>query len=343
MDKDHLNSIAQTLVSKHKGILAADESTATIKKRFDSINLVSNLSNRRTYRELLFTTLNINKYISGIILFDETTRQNTIEGISFVNLLNGLNIIPGIKVDQGLQNLTGSDDEMITIGLDGLETRLIKYKNIGCEFVKWRAVFKIGPNLPTQNCIDTNVRLLAKYAILSQKINLVPIIEPEVLMEGDHSIEDCSITTNQVLTETYKQLNNYGVFLEGTILKPNMILPGNLNAKKSTPEEIALKTITVLKKTVPSAVPGIAFLSGGQTEKEATNNLNAINIQANITHLPWELSFSYGRGLQSATLKEWSGNSANKKSAQTIFLHRATLTSTARQGQYSFSLENSNI
>ena len=343
MDKDHLNSIAKTLVSKHKGILAADESTGTIEKRFDSINLVSNLSNRRSYRELLFTTPNINKYISGIILFDETTHQNTIEGISFVNLLHKLKIIPGVKVDQGLQSLTGSDDEMITSGLDGLETRLIGYKNIGCEFVKWRAVFKIGPKLPTQNCINTNVRLLAKYAIISQKINLVPIIEPEVLMDGDHSIEECFKTTEQVLTETYKQLNNYGVFLEGTILKPNMILPGNSYTKQSTPEEIAMKTITVLKKTVPSEVPGITFLSGGQTEEEATNNLNAINIQANITQFPWELSFSYGRGLQSTTLKKWSGKSANKKSAQEIFLHRSALTSAARQGKYSSTLEKSNI
>ena len=343
MDKEHLNQIAKALISKNKGILAADESTGTIKKRFDTINLASNLSSRRNYRELLFTTPNINKYISGIILFDETTQQNTIEGMSFVDHLNKLNIIPGVKVDQGLQNLTGSDVEMITTGLDNLESRLIEYKKIGCEFVKWRAVFSIGSNLPTKNCINTNTRLLAKYAIISQKTNLVPIIEPEVLMDGDHSIKDCYITTEQVLTETYKQLNDYGVFLEGTLLKPNMILPGSSNQIKTDPEEIAMKTIAVLKKTVPPIVPGIAFLSGGQTELEATNNLNAINIQANANNLPWELSFSYGRALQSATLKEWSGISANKKSAQTIFLQRATLTSAARQGQYSPSLENTNI
>ena len=329
-----LNDIAQRLVAPTKGILAADESTNTIKRRFDSINVESTEQSRRDYREMLFRTPGINKFISGVILFDETIRQRRADGGLMVNLLREHNIIPGIKVDKSTNLLANTDGELITDGLDGLRERLSEYHALGARFAKWRAVITIGDNIPSQYCIDANAHALARYAALSQEAKLVPIVEPEVLMDGDHSIEQCHDVTLNALHSTYDQLARQRVDLTGTLLKSNMVISGKDAAERADASEVAERTLDAFMREVPSAVPGIVFLSGGQSDDEATENLDAINRAAEGLNTPWELSYSYGRALQSAPLKAWGGDAANTEAAQQEFYRRSMLTSAARQGKY---------
>ena len=329
-----LNDIAQRLVAPTKGILAADESTNTIKRRFDSINVESTEQSRRDYREMLFRTPGINKFISGVILFDETIRQRRADGGLMVNLLREHNIIPGIKVDKSTNPLANTDGELITDGLDGLRERLSEYHALGARFAKWRAVITIGDNIPSQYCIDANAHALARYAALSQEAKLVPIVEPEVLMDGDHSIEQCHDVTLNALHSTYDQLARQRVDLTGTLLKSNMVISGKDAAERADASEVAERTLDAFMREVPSAVPGIVFLSGGQSDDEATENLDAINRAAEGLNTPWELSYSYGRALQSAPLKAWGGDVANAEAAQQEFYRRSMLTSAARQGKY---------
>lgn len=329
-----LNDIAQRLVAPTKGILAADESTNTIKRRFDSINVESTEQSRRDYREMLFRTPGINKFISGVILFDETIRQRRADGGLMVNLLREHNIIPGIKVDKSANPLANTDGELITDGLDGLRERLSEYRALGARFAKWRAVITIGDNIPSQYCIDANAHALARYAALSQEAKLVPIVEPEVLMDGDHSIEQCHDVTLNALHSTYDQLARQRVDLTGTLLKSNMVISGKDAAERADAIEVAERTLDAFMREVPSAVPGIVFLSGGQSDDEATENLDAINRAAEDMNTPWELSYSYGRALQSAPLKAWGGDAANTEAAQQEFYRRSMLTSAARQGKY---------
>ena len=335
MNLQTLSKIATALVAPGKGILAADESSGTIKKRFDSINAESTETNRRNYREMLFTTNKVSQFISGIILFDETMRQNSDNGISLVETITNNGMIPGIKVDKGAKQLAGSTSETITEGLDGLRERLEEYNQLGAKFTKWRGVIEIGDCIPTQYCIKTNAHALARFAALSQEAGLVPIVEPEVLMDGTHDIDTCMRVTETTLREVYYELGCQNVALEGTLLKPNMVLSGKNAADRATKEEVAKKTLACLMNTVPSSVPGIVFLSGGQSDEEATVNLDSINKAAKMTKAPWQLSFSYGRGLQAAPLKEWKGVESNGKAAQKSFYQRAEVTSAAREGTYS--------
>ena len=335
MNLQTLSKIATALVAPGKGILAADESSGTIKKRFDSINAESTETNRRNYREMLFTTNKVSQFISGIILFDETMRQNSDNGISLVETITNNGMIPGIKVDKGAKQLAGSTSETITEGLDGLRERLEEYNQLGAKFTKWRGVIEIGDCIPTQYCIKTNAHALARFAALSQEAGLVPIVEPEVLMDGTHDIDTCMRVTETTLREVYYELGCQNVALEGTLLKPNMVLSGKNAADRATKEEVAKKTLACLMNTVPSSVPGIVFLSGGQSDEEATVNLDSINKAAKMTKAPWQLSFSYGRGLQAAPLKEWKGVESNAKAAQKSFYQRAEVTSAAREGTYS--------
>ena len=335
MNLQTLSKIATALVAPGKGILAADESSGTIKKRFDSINAESTETNRRNYREMLFTTNKVSQFISGIILFDETMRQNSDNGISLVETITNNGMIPGIKVDKGAKQLAGSTSETITEGLDGLRERLEEYNQLGAKFTKWRGVIEIGDCIPTQYCIKTNAHALARFAALSQEAGLVPIVEPEVLMDGTHDIDTCMRVTETTLREVYYELGCQNVALEGTLLKPNMVLSGKNAADRATKEEVAKKTLACLMNTVPSSVPGIVFLSGGQSDEEATVNLDSINKAAKTTKAPWQLSFSYGRGLQAAPLKEWKGVERNAKAAQKSFYQRAEVTSAAREGTYS--------
>tara|TARA_B110000438_G_scaffold26384_1_gene25088 strand:+ start:64 stop:1071 length:1008 start_codon:yes stop_codon:yes gene_type:complete len=334
MDKTELKKIANLMVSPKKGILAADESTGTIQKRFDSIGVVSNEINRRDWRQLLFQTETFSDYISGVILFDETIRQKTQDGESIVDLLINQGIIPGIKVDKSTHALALFESEVITEGLDGLRSRLEEYHEIGAKFTKWRAVINIGRNMPSEFAIDANSYHLALYAALCQEIGLVPIVEPEVLMDGNHSIEDCAEVTIRTLDKVFMYLNQSNVYLQGIILKPNMVLSGKNAKNRANSELVAKRTIEVLKETVPSEVPGIAFLSGGQEDQESIDNLNAINIKAKKENTPWELTYSYGRGLQSAPLKIWKGNPDNIKNAQKEFEKRGVAASLAREGLY---------
>jgi len=334
MDKTELKKIANLMVSPKKGILAADESTGTIQKRFDSIGVVSNEINRRDWRQLLFQTETFSDYISGVILFDETIRQKTQDGESIVDLLKNQGIIPGIKVDKSTHALALFESEVITEGLDGLRSRLEEYYEIGAKFTKWRAVINIGRNMPSEFAIDANSYHLALYAALCQEIGLVPIVEPEVLMDGNHSIEDCAEVTIRTLGKVFMYLNQSNVYLQGIILKPNMVLSGKNAKNRANSELVAKRTIEVLKETVPSEVPGIAFLSGGQEDQESIDNLNAINIKAKKENTPWELTYSYGRGLQSAPLKIWKGNPDNIKNAQKEFEKRGLAASLAREGLY---------
>ena len=334
MDQENLINVAKKLVISGKGVLAADESSNTIKKRFDSINAVSTESTRRDYREMLFTTQGISELISGVILFDETIRQNASNGLSLVELLNQQGIIAGIKVDKGLKLIPGYTDETFTEGLDGLGERLDEYRNIGAKFTKWRGVIKIGENIPTMNCIKINSHSLARYAALSQRAGLVPIIEPEVLMDGFHDISRCYEVTKDTLREVFYDLGEHGVDFKGILLKPNMVISGKDSVNRAEPEEVAYQTLSCFNDTVPASVPGIVFLSGGQGDEEATVNLNSINIKAKELKSPWELSFSYGRGLQAAPLKEWQGKKEKEKSAQNIFYERSKAVSLARQGKY---------
>ena len=339
MDVQKLIDTAQAIVAPGKGILAADESGGTIKRRFDSINVESTEDNRRNYRELLFRTEGASEYISGIILFDETLRQNGADGTPLVKVLIDRGIIPGIKVDKGTQPLPEAPTELVTEGLDGLRDRLKEYAEQGARFTKWRGVITIGDGIPTEYCIDVNAHALARYAALSQEAGLVPIVEPEVLIDGDHSIDRCFEVNEATLREVFAQLARQGVALEGILLKPSMVLSGSTAANRAGPEEVAEKTVDCFKRAVPATVPGVVFLSGGQSDEEATINLNAINQRAAVVGAPWQLSFSFGRGLQAAPLKAWSGQADNVERAKQAFYHRAKLTSAARQGTYVPAME----
>ena len=329
-----LNDIARRLVAPAKGILAADESTNTIKRRFDSIDVESTEQSRRDYREMLFRTPGANEFISGVILYDETLRQRGADGGLIVNLLREHGIIPGIKVDKSTNPLANTDGELITDGLDGLRDRLHEYHALGARFTKWRAVITIGDGIPSQYCIDANAHMLGRFAALSQEAQLVPIVEPEVLMDGGHSIEQCHDVTLNALHSTYDELARQRVDLTGTLLKSNMVVSGKDAAERADAHEVATRTLDCLMRAVPPAVPGVVFLSGGQTDDEATENLDAINRSAEYINAPWELSFSYGRALQAAPLKAWGGDSANNEAAQQEYYRRAMLTSAARQGKY---------
>lgn len=329
-----LNETARALVAPAKGILAADESPRTIKRRFDMVGVESTAEARRNYREMLFRTSGAEDYISGVILHDETISQDAADGTPLVRLLQEREIIPGIKVDAGTTPLAGAPDETITEGLDGLAGRLAEYREMGARFTKWRAVLSIGNEIPSLYCINVNAHALARFAAISQAADLVPIVEPEVIMDGDHSIQRCFEVTVATLHEVFCQLREQRVALDGMLLKPNMVLSGSSASQRVPAEIVARKTVACLKQVVPAAVPGIVFLSGGQTDDEATVNLNAINTLAAEAGAPWELSYSYGRGLQSAPLKVWSGSHLNAAAAQEAYLRRAELASAARQGKY---------
>ncbi|HUI45697.1 MAG TPA: class I fructose-bisphosphate aldolase [Nitrospirota bacterium] len=331
MKSNDLKSIARSLVAKGKGILAADESFPTIEKRFKSLGIESTEEIRRSYRELLLTTPGIEEFISGVILFDETIHQKAGDGMAFVDLLRNKGIIPGIKVDKGTTAMPGFAGEKITAGLDGLRERLVEYRARGAQFAKWRAVITIGPDTPTRANLVANSHHLALYAALSQEEGLVPIVEPEVLMDGDNDIARCEEVTETALTTVFSALREYRVALEGMLLKPNMVLPGKQSPKQASVNEVAEATIRCLKKTVPAAVPGIVFLSGGQSPEQATQHLNAMNQRG--PH-PWELSFSFGRALQDPALKTWKGSSSNISAAQKAFYHRAMYNGEARYGRY---------
>ncbi len=340
MDIQILQDTAQAMVEPGKGILAADESSGTIKKRFDSIGVESTEQNRRDYREMLFRTQDVGKYISGVILYDETLRQDGEDGTPLVEVIRTQGMIPGIKVDKSGHQLAGATGEQVTEGLDGLRERLEEYAKLGARFTKWRGIYAIGEGIPSRYCSEANAHGLARFAALSQEANLVPMVEPEVLMDGDHDIDTCFEITESVLREMYYQLGTHRVVLEGTILKTNMILSGKEAANRARPEEVAKKTVDCLKRTVPSSVPGIAFLSGGQGDEESTVNLDAINRYARNIGVPWELSFSYGRGLQAAPLGAWAGDMTNKEGVQQAFHHRAYVTAAARRGAYEPTMEN---
>jgi len=331
-----LEETARALVAEGKGILAADESDSTIKKRFDAIGVESTEENRRAYRDLLFTTPGIEEFISGVILFDETIRQSSADGTPFPKLLESRGIIPGIKVDKGAKPLANAPGETITEGLDGLRERLEEYRGLGARFAKWRATYTIGDDLPSQYAIWTNAHALARYAALCQEAGLVPIVEPEVLMDGDHSIDASYRATSKVLTAVYTELHDERVELEGTLLKPNMVLSGYEAPDQASDDEVAELTIKCFRRHVPSAVPGIVFLSGGQSDEAATAHLNAMNARG--PH-PWELSFSYGRALQAAAQKVWRGDPANVEAAQQAFYRRAKFNSAARFGSYAPEME----
>ncbi len=343
MDTGNLIRTAQALVAPGKGILAADESTGTITKRFDSIGVECTERNRRDYREMLFRTQGVNAFISGVILFDETIRQRSDDGTLLVNLLRAQGIIPGIKVDKSTNPLANARGELITDGIDGLRERLAEYYELGARFSKWRAVITIGDGIPSQYCIDANAHLLGRFAALSQEANLVPIVEPETLMDGTHSIERCHEVTLAALRSTYAELARQRVDLRGTLLKPNMVLSGKDAPNRAGAEEVAERTLDCLMSAVPAAVTGIVFLSGGQSDGEAIENLQAISIAAANIRTPWELSFSYGRGLQALPLRTWNGDAANAERAQQAFYQRAVLTSAARKAEYAPQREHAAV
>ncbi|MCH2171246.1 fructose-bisphosphate aldolase class I [Myxococcota bacterium] len=333
-----LETIANAMVAPGKGILAADESSPTIKKRFDSIGVESTEENRRAYRDLLFTTGDAEKFISGVILFDETLRQNSADGTPFPKLLESRGILPGIKVDKGAKDLAGAPGEKVTEGLDGLRDRVAEYHSLGARFAKWRAVITIGDGIPSDYCLDTNAHALARYAALCLEGGLVPIVEPEVLMDGPHDIERCYSVTERTLTRVFSALNDQRVPLEQIVLKPNMVVSGTECSSQASVSEVAEATLRCFRNTVPAAVPGIVFLSGGQSDELATAHLSEMNRQGGG---PWELSFSYGRALQAAPLKAWSGKSENAEAAQKAFLHRARCNGAARTGEYTDAMEAS--
>ena len=339
MNRILLADTAQKIVANNKGILAADESTPTIKKRFDSIQTECTEINRNKYREMLFTSSNIEDYISGIILYDETIRQSTTcsDKIPFTKLLSDKDILPGIKVDIGAKALAGFENETITEGLDGLRERLNEYYNLGARFAKWRAVIKIGDDIPSAACIYLNAHALARYAALCQEANIVPIIEPEVLMDGTHDIDTCFDITEETLKTVFQELFDQNIFLEGIILKPNMIISALNCPEQAKISRVAEETVNCFLRTVPAAVPGICFLSGGQSDLLATQHLNAMNHFH--SNLPWKLSFSYGRALQSSALKAWAGKDKNFVAGQNAFLKRAKLNSAAAAGSYLSSME----
>jgi fructose-bisphosphate aldolase class I len=337
MNLGELNQVAEAMVAPGRGILAADESSGTIKKRFDAIGVESTADSRRDYREMLFRSAEaMSKHISGVILYDETIWQKAKDGTPLVEIIRNAGSIPGIKVDEGTQPLPECPGELITVGLDKLAERLPKYYAQGARFAKWRAVIDIGANIPSYTCIHTNTHALARYAALCQAANIVPIVEPEVLMDGNHDIDRCYDVTEWVLKETFQELYVQRVALEGMVLKPNMVVPGKKCAIQASVEEVAERTVKLLKACVPGAVPGIAFLSGGQSDEEATAHLDAMN---KLGHLPWPLTFSYGRALQAAPQKIWSGKSENTAAAQRAFSHRARMNGLAALGQWKADLE----
>ncbi len=336
MTKNELHPIARTLVAPGKGILAADESTGTIKKRFDAIQLASTEENRRAYRDMLFSTPEQEEFISGVILYDETIRQKSSNGMPFPQLLAAKGILPGIKVDAGAKDLAGFPNEKITEGLDGLRERLIEYRGLGARFAKWRAVIDIGPGIPTSYCVRANAHALARYAALCQEQTIVPIVEPEVLMDGAHDIHRCYEVTAATLVEVFQELFHARVDLEGMVLKPNMVIAGKKSPTQATTAQIAELTIRCLRAHVPAAVPGIVFLSGGQSEEEATRNLSAMNA---LGPHPWELSFSYGRALQQSALAAWGGKPAKVAAGQKAYYQRAKLNGLARHGRYRPEME----
>ncbi len=336
MSAQSLEQVAKAMVAPGKGILAADESTGTIEKRFKSINVENAEENRRAYRDLLFTAKGIGQYISGVILFDETLRQKSADGTPFPDLLAKQGIVPGIKVDAGAKEMALCPGETVTEGLDGLMKRCTEYVKLGAKFAKWRAVITIGADIPSQACVTANAHALARYAAICQAAGLVPIVEPEVLMDGDHTIERCEEVTEWTLRDTFGALSNQRVAFERMVLKPSMVVSGANCKKQASVSEVAERTLKVLKRTVPAAVPGIAFLSGGQSDELATAHLDAMN---KLGGGPWTLSFSYGRALQAAPLKAWKGSAANVAAAQAAFLHRARLNGLAAVGKYSAELE----
>ena len=339
MSWNSLPEIANAMVEKGRGILAADESTPTCTKRFDSIGVDSTEANRNAYRDMLFTTPGMEEFISGVILFDETLRQSTLkDGTPFPEYLTNLNVIPGIKVDKGAHNLPGTEGEKVTEGLDGLAARLKEYYELGARFAKWRAVITINESEPSSSCVAANAHALARYAALCQENGIVPIVEPEILMDGSHTIEDSFVVTEEVLHSVFYELYGQNVLLEGMILKPNMVLSGYKCSEQASVDEVAEMTVTVLKRCVPSAVPGIAFLSGGQSNEDATAHLNSMN-KIFDNNSPWNLTYSYGRALQAPALDAWGGKEENVPAAQDAFYKRAKLNSLATKGDYSADME----
>jgi len=336
LDLAELNRVANALVTPGKGVLAADESAGTVKKRFEVIGVECTEDNRRDYRELLFRSKGMSK-ISGVILFDETIRQNAKDGTPLAKIIEQAGTFPGIKVDKGIKPLPFCRGEVITEGLDGLRERLIEYRGLGAKFAKWRAVIEIGAGIPSYACVNANAHALARYAALCQDEDIVPIVEPEVLMDGDHDVDRCAEVTEFVLKTVYEQLYYARVKLEGTVLKPNMVVAGKKCAKQPSVAEVAEKTLRVLKECVPAAVPGIAFLSGGQSDLDATARLDAMNRSGG---LPWKLSFSFSRALQAAPQKAWAGKTENVPAAQAAFAHRAHMNSLASLGQWKPELEH---
>ena len=337
MSLTDLNEIAVYIVSDGKGILAADESTGTIKKRFDSINTESTEKIRRDYREMLFQAEGMKNNIGGVILFEETLKQNAADGTSLVNVISSQGALPGIKVDKGLTPMNEDSEETVTNGLDDLNQRCQEFYKIGAKFTKWRAVITIGDNIPTDACINENMLRLADYAKIVQSNNMVPIVEPEVLMDGSHSIDDCYNVTSRVLKSLFHHLKDKNVDIKGTILKPNMIISGTNCTEQAGVQEVAEKTVKCLLENVPEDLPGIAFLSGGQSDIDATAHLDAMN---KIGGFPWKLSFSYGRALQQAALKAWMGKEENMNNAQAAFSHRALMNKNAALGKWNKDLEN---
>jgi fructose-bisphosphate aldolase, class I len=335
MGAHELHDTAKAIVADDKGILAADESTGTIKKRFDSIGVESTEENRRFYRQLLFTAPGLEDSIGGVILYDETIRQSADDGTPLSEVLSAKGVVPGIKVDTGAHDHAGFPGEKVTEGLDGLRARFEDYRSVGARFAKWRAVITIGDGIPTDGNLRANAEALARYAALSQEAGIVPIVEPEVLMDGDNSLEVCWEVTTRTLHETFAALYEHGIDLQGTLLKPNMVIPGKGASDQSSPEQIAEATVNTFLGVVPAAVPGIVFLSGGQSEVQATENLNAINQIGG----PWPLSFSYGRALQQSALQAWGGDAANAEAAQAAFAHRARMNALAVAGEWSAELE----
>ncbi len=337
MNLAELNKVAEAMVAPGRGILAADESSGTIKKRFDQIGVESTADSRRDYREMMFRASEaMSKYISGVILYDETIRQNAKDGTPLVKVIEKAGSFPGIKVDKGVQPLPNCPGEVITEGLDGLRQRLIEYRGLGAKFAKWRAVIDIGKDIPSYACIMTNANALARYAALCQDEGIVPIVEPEVLMDGGHDIDRCYTVTELTLKIVFEQLYFQRVALEGMVLKPNMAISGKKCPKQASVAEVAEKTVKLLKACCPAAVPGIAFLSGGQSDEAATAHLDAMN---KIGGLPWKLTFSYGRALQAAPQKAWSGKAENVAAGQRAFSHRAMMNGLATLGQWKQDLE----
>ncbi len=337
MNISELKSVANAIVAKQKGVLAADESSPTIKKRFDSIKVESTEENRRRYREILFTTEGIERYVGGVILFDETLRQSTRDGTPFAKLLTGRGIMPGIKVDKGAKALALYPGDKVAEGLDGLRERLAEYKLLGAKFAKWRAVIEINErDVPSAFGIHANAHALARYAALCQEIDLVPIVEPEVLMDGAHNIERCEAVTSRVLEMVFAELDAHRVVFDGMLLKPNMVIPGMKCPQQASVQQVAEATLRCLRRYVPAAVPGIVFLSGGQSAEDATDHLNAMNAMG---PQPWQVSFSYGRALQAPVLATWKGLESNTAAAQQALLRRCQLNGLARDGKYSRTME----